>query len=85
MRSVAIGKIRHFCSDVGSSMTSGLSSLWEDGTYPHVIFLALSALSEEEPSTVDLSIGKLQGKCWSPGGTRLADLMVTSSFQVIKG
>lgn len=43
--------------------------------FSHVIFLAIS-------STVDLSIEKCQGKCWSPGRARLADLLATCSFEV---
>lgn len=38
MRSVEIDKIGPVDSDIGSSRTSGLSSLWEDGTYPRVSF-----------------------------------------------
>ena len=74
MRSVTIGKIRQLCSDKGSSMASGLSPLWEDGTLSpchlstHVNLIHMS-------STVDLGTEKLQGRCGSPGRARLTHFL----------
>lgn len=74
MRRVTIGKIRQLCSDKGSSMATGLSPLWEDGTVSpchlssHVNLIHMS-------STADLGTEKLQGRCGSPGRARLTCLL----------